>query len=149
MRLHIHRYAGMSTPCKLFGNGAGDDKCWSMTTPPAPRLKVKAQVIVGGEIAIGPGKADLLEAVARTGSISAAGRDLGISYRRTRDMIDVLNRHWGGAVVETAKGGPAHGGSVLTPRGRQVLEAYRQLEAEMHGAAESHAAALLRLARQE
>ncbi|MCL6251589.1 LysR family transcriptional regulator [Altererythrobacter sp. KTW20L] len=120
-----------------------------MTTPPAPRLKVKAQILVGDEIAIGPGKADLLEAVERTGSISAAGRDLGISYRRTRDMIDVLNCHWGGAVVETAKGGPAHGGSVLTRRGREVLDAYRRLDAEMHHAAETHAAALLRLAGRE
>lgn len=120
-----------------------------MTTPPAPRLKVKAQILVDGEIAIGPGKADLLEAVERTGSISAAGRDLGISYRRTRDMIDVLNRHWGGAVIETAKGGTAHGGSVLTERGRQVLAAYRRLDAEMQRAAELHAAALLDLAGQE
>jgi molybdate transport system regulatory protein len=149
MRLHIHRYAGIPAPCKLFGNAASNDKCRSMTTPPAPRLKVKAQILVGDEIAIGPGKADLLEAVERTGSISAAGRDLGISYRRTRDMIDVLNRYWGGAVVETAKGGTAHGGSVLTRRGREVLDAYRQLDAEMHQAAETHAAALLRLAGRE
>jgi len=118
-----------------------------MTQDAAPRMKIKAQIMVGDEIAIGPGKAALLEAVERTGSISAAGRDLGISYRRTRDMIDVLNRHWGGPVVETAKGGPAHGGSVLTARGREVLDAWRALDGELHRASERHAVTLLKLAK--
>ena len=118
-----------------------------MTQDAAPRLKIKTQIMVSDEIAIGPGKAALLEAVERTGSISAAGRDLGISYRRTRDMIDVLNRHWGSPVVETAKGGSAHGGSVLTVRGREVLAAWRALDEEMHRASEHHAAALLQLAK--
>lgn len=117
-----------------------------MTEPTLPRLKVKTQIIVGEEIAIGPGKAALLEAVERTGSVSAAGRDLGISYRRTRDMIDVLNRHWGGSVIETAKGGQSHGGSVLTLRGRALLTAYRELDVELHSAARKHAASLMRLA---
>ena len=117
-----------------------------MTEPTLPRLKVKTQIIVGEEIAIGPGKAALLEAVERTGSVSAAGRDLGISYRRTRDMIDVLNRHWGGSVIETVKGGQSYGGSTLTVRGRALLAAYRELDGELHSAANKHAAALLRLA---
>ena len=62
--------------------------------PDKPLLKIKAQVMSGDDIAIGPGKADLLQAVAETGSIAAAGRKLGLSYRRTRDMIDTLNASW-------------------------------------------------------
>ncbi len=76
-------------------------------------LKVKAQVLVGRSIAIGPGKADLLAAVARTGSITAAGRELGFSYRRTRDMIDTLNACWKVPLVVAARGGSHGGGATL------------------------------------
>jgi len=60
-------------------------------------------------------------------------------------MIDVLNRHWGGSVIETAKGGQTHGGSTLTARGRALLAAYRELDGELHSAAKKHASALIRL----
>ena len=105
----------------------------------------KAQILAGRQIAIGPGKADLLEAVERTGSIAAAGRILGISYRRTRDMIDTLNRCWGCPVVETEKGGSGGGGSRLTRRGREVLAAYRALEQALRAAADLHSPALFAL----
>ena len=59
------------------------------STPP---LKIKVQIYSGDEIAMGPGKADLLDAIAREGSISAAGRALGMSYRRTWLLVDVMNR---------------------------------------------------------
>jgi len=116
-----------------------------MADPTTPHIKVKAQVLVDGQIAIGPGKADLLDAVERTGSIAAAGRALGISYRRTRDMIDIANAHWGAPLVETAKGGTAHGGSRLSARGHEVLTAYRELESALDAASDEHAAVLLRL----
>ena len=109
-------------------------------------LKLKAQVMLGGAIAIGPGKADLLEAVARTGSIAAAGRALGLSYRRTRDLIDTLNACWRVPLVETVKGGRAGGGTTLTPAGREVLKRYRALQAAIGQAADSHAGELLALA---
>lgn len=117
-----------------------------MTRDASPTLKVKAQVMVGDAIAIGPGKADLLEAVERTGSIAAAGRMLGISYRRTRDMIDTLNAHWGQPVIETAKGGASGGGSRLSERGHAVLAAYRALEASLAAQTGLQAQALLDLA---
>jgi molybdate transport system regulatory protein len=113
---------------------------------PKAVLKLKAQVMLDGAIAIGPGKADLLEAVARTGSIAAAGRALGLSYRRTRDMIDTLNACWRVPLVETAKGGRAGGGTTLTPAGREVLKSYRALQVAIGQAADSHAGELLALA---
>ncbi|MBD3814090.1 MAG: LysR family transcriptional regulator [Betaproteobacteria bacterium] len=108
-------------------------------------LKLKAQVLLGDSIAIGPGKADLLEAIGNTGSIAAAGRSLGFSYRRTRDMIDILNACWQVPLVTTVKGGKSHGGTSLTPAGEAVLARYRALEAALHQAAEGPAAELLAL----
>lgn len=109
-------------------------------------LKLKAQVLLGDTIAIGPGKADLLDAIARTGSIAAAGRSLGFSYRRTRDMIDILNACWKVPLVRTVKGGKSHGGTSLTPAGEAVLERYRALEIALREAAQGPGAELLALA---
>jgi molybdate transport system regulatory protein len=93
----------------------------------APVLKVKVQLMCGGEIAMGPGKADLLAAIARAGSISGAGRALGMSYRRAWLLVDAMNRCWQGPLVATTPGGAAKGGARLTPLGEQVLERYRAL----------------------
>lgn len=109
----------------------------------APRLKLKAQLLCGDTIAMGPGKADLLEAVRATGSISAAGRALGFSYRRTWSLVDTMNRAWRAPLVATAHGGAKGGGAVLTPLGETVLEHYRALEAAIARAAQAPAAALL------
>lgn len=80
---------------------------------------------------MGPGKAMVLEAIARTGSISAAGRDLGMSYRRTWLLVDSMNRCWSERLVETTKGGGAAGGARLTGKGVAVLAAFRSLEARL------------------
>lgn len=109
-------------------------------------IKVKVQVMLGADIAIGPGKADLLEAVACTGSIAAAGRSLGFSYRRTRDMIDTLNACWRVPLVETTRGGSHGGGASLSDAGRQVLERYQALEEALRGTADEHGGALLEIA---
>lgn len=110
-------------------------------------LKLKAQLFCGEEIALGPGKAALLEAIAAHGSISAAGRALGMSYRRAWLLVDAMNRCWDERLVDTAaSGGPARGAQ-LTPLGRDVLAAYRALEGRLHAAAEAelaHLAARLR-----
>jgi len=98
-------------------------------------LKLKAQWLCGEELAIGPGKADLLDAIAREGSISAAGRALGMSYRRAWLLVDVMNRCWAEPLVETRPGGGEGKGARLTPCGREVLAAYRALEARIAGAA--------------
>ena len=94
----------------------------------APVLKIKLQIYCGDEIAMGPGKADLLEAIEREGSISGAGRALGMSYRRAWMLVDTMNRCWIEPLVETTPGGAARGGARISPFGREVLERYRALQ---------------------
>lgn len=91
-------------------------------------LKIKAQIFCGDEAAFGPGKADLLEAIEREGSISAAGRAMGLSYRRAWLLVDSMNRCWAERLVETSAGGGASKGARLTATGRIILDAYRALE---------------------
>lgn len=91
-------------------------------------LKLKAQLLCGDELAMGPGKADLLEAIQLEGSISGAGRRLGMSYRRTWLLVDTMNRCWAEPLVEAAPGGGANRGARVTPAGQAVLAAYRALE---------------------
>jgi molybdate transport system regulatory protein len=98
-------------------------------------LKVKLQLMCGDEPAMGPGKADLLEAITQEGSISGAGRRLGMSYRRTWLLVDMMNRCWTAPLVEAAPGGGPGRGARLTDCGREVLEAYRALEARLEAAA--------------
>ena len=99
----------------------------------AHSLKLKLQVMCGDEIAMGPGKADLLDAIAAHGSISAAGRVLGFSYRRAWLLVDTMNRCWHEPLVETM-GGAA--GARVTPFGAQVLARYRALQAAAETACE-------------
>src|SRR6186997_119969 len=99
------------------------------------RLKLKLQLYCGDEIAMGPGKADLLEAIAREGSISAAGRALGMSYRRAWMLVDAMNRCFRAPLVETHPGGGKNAGAKLTQTGGAALEAYRALSAQVEGAA--------------
>ena len=102
-------------------------------------LKLKAQIYCGDELAMGPGKADLLEAIDREGSISAAGRALGMSYRRTRMLVDGMNRCWKDRLVETVAGGGEGRGARVTEAGRVVLAAYRALEARLEAAVQGEA----------
>jgi molybdate transport system regulatory protein len=95
------------------------------------QLKLKAQIFCGEEPAIGPGKADLLDAIDREGSISAAGRAMGMSYRRSWLLVDSMNRCWAEKLVETTAGGGAAKGARLTTFGRRVLDAYRGLERQL------------------
>lgn len=107
---------------------AASGKIGRVPIPETPFLKIKIQLYCGDEIAMGPGKADLLDAIAREGSISAAGRALGMSYRRTWLLVDVMNRCWGGPLVETAAGGSHGGGARVTELGRRILAHYRDLQ---------------------
>lgn len=92
-------------------------------------IKVRGRVMQGDEIAMGPGKAALLEAIGREGSISAAGRALGMSYRRTWMLVDTMNRCWAEPLVSTTVGGRA--GAQLTPAGRVVLADYQAMMARV------------------
>jgi molybdate transport system regulatory protein len=98
-------------------------------------LSLKARLYCGDEIAIGPGKADLLDAIARAGSISGAGRALGMSYRRTWLLVDTMNRCWNSPLVETVAGGTQGGGARLSALGQTVLDRYRALEGRIAAAA--------------
>lgn len=102
-------------------------------------LKLKAQLLCGDELAIGPGKADLLEAIQSEGSISGAGRRLGMSYRRTWLLVDAMNRCWSEPLVEATPGGGEHRGARVTPAGCEVLAAFRALEAAVAEAANGDA----------
>lgn len=99
-------------------------------------LKLNFQVLGINGPAIGPGKALVLEAIDREGSISAAGRALGMSYRRTWLLAEGLNKDWRAPVFETQVGGGKRGGATLTPFGRELLETYRAIEGRMLAAAD-------------
>ena len=115
----------------------------------AHRLKIKLQLYCGSEIAMGPGKADLLDAIVREGSISGAGRALGMSYRRTWLLVDAMNRCWQAPLVETAMGGKQGGGARLSDLGRAVLGHYRALQAAVEGASDGAALAALQAVLRE
>lgn len=89
-----------------------------------PRLRV----LLGQATAIGPGKADLLEAVDRTGSISAGAREMGMSYRRAWLLVDTMNRSFREPLIVTTAGGSGGGGAQVTDFGRDVLARYRTME---------------------
>jgi len=97
---------------------------------PADAPGLKLRIDFAGGARIGPGKIDLLEAVARTGSITAAGRALGMSYRRAWLLLDALNRTFDSPVVATAAGGAGGGGAEVTAFGLELIAAYRALQAD-------------------
>lgn len=87
------------------------------------------RIVLEPETAIGPGKAELLQRLAETGSIAAAGRAMGMSYKRAWLLIESMNRCFARPVVTTRRGGAGRGGAELTETGRDVLRRYRRMEA--------------------
>jgi molybdate transport system regulatory protein len=88
------------------------------------------------DFALGPGKIDLLAGIAETGSISAAGRQMGMSYKKAWRLVDDMNRAFRRPLVAAAKGGKSGGGARLTPTGRAVLNRYRSMQsraAQLYG----------------
>jgi molybdate transport system regulatory protein len=106
------------------------------------RLSIRLDLASGARI--GTGKVAVLEEIARSGSISAAGRALRMSYRRTWELVEELNRSFGSPVVETAAGGSGGGGAVLTRAGKVLIERYRAIEVDTALAARKHLLALNR-----
>jgi molybdate transport system regulatory protein len=90
-----------------------------------PRLRV---VDEKGTIVLGPGKADLLEAIARTGSIRGAAEELAMSYMRAWSLVRTMNEAFREPLVEKERGGTAKGGAQLTRHGQRVLKLYRRME---------------------
>jgi molybdate transport system regulatory protein len=89
----------------------------------------RLRIVLEPEIAIGPGKADILEGIRETGSIAAAGRRLGMSYKRAWLLVETMNACFKSPLVEASRGGRTRGGAILTPDGERVLHCYRRMEA--------------------
>ncbi len=115
----------------------------SEATHAGDRLSIRLDLASGARI--GPGKIAVLEAIALAGSISAAGRTLKMSYRRTWELVEDLNRTLGTPVVETAAGGSGGGGAILTKAGKAVVTSYRAIEMDTALAARKHLLALNRV----
>ena len=91
-------------------------------------VKLALRIEFDEERAIGPGKARLLELIQQHRSIAAAGRAMGMSYRRAWLLVDDLNRRVSSAVVEAAPGGKSGGGATLSPTGHKLVAVYRDIE---------------------
>jgi molybdate transport system regulatory protein len=98
------------------------------SVPPGPAPRPRLRILFGGTTAIGPGKADLLEAIGASGSISAAGRAMRMSYRRAWLLVDEMNAAFVRPLVASKAGGSHGGGAALTRLGREVLKRYRDME---------------------
>ena len=92
------------------------------------QVGARLRIVLEPDIAIGPGKADLLEGIRQTGSIAGAGRAMGMSYKRAWYLVETMNRCFKRPLVEASKGGRAGGGARLTQLGQEVLERYRRME---------------------
>ena len=100
-------------------------------------LRPRIRIVDGdGTIVLGPGKADLLDAIARTGSIRAAAAELGMSYMRAWTLVKTMNAAFRAPLVEKERGGAAQGGAQLTPVGTNVLQLYRRIEEKASRATE-------------
>jgi molybdate transport system regulatory protein len=102
-------------------------------------------VSAGDQVAIGPGKVALLEAIRDEGSLTAAAKSIGISYRRAWTMLDEMQRTLKYPVVASATGGPHGGGSLLTAVGEEIVARYRRIEAAAAAACADDIEALLDL----
>ena len=105
-------------------------------------LRLTLRLDVGGRPTLGPGKARLMELIDETGSISAAGRAMGISYRYAWTLVDSLNASFAAPLIAARPGGAGGGGATLLPLGAEVVRLYRALE---QGAANAGLAELTQL----
>jgi molybdate transport system regulatory protein len=104
------------------------------------KISLRIDLSPGG--ALGPGKIRLLELIDETGSISAAGRAMDMSYRRAWLLLDELNHLFAEPVASTMLGGKAGGGAILTALGKQIVQHYREMEIEAHAALAAHLGAI-------
>jgi len=109
------------------------------------RLSIRLDLATGDRI--GPGKIALLEAIKAKGSISAAARHLGMSYRRAWLLVEAVNEALREPAVAAATGGPHGGGAVVTPVGEQVIELYRTIEGHARASAHQEFRAIGKLVR--
>ena len=106
-------------------------------------LGARLRLVLGPDIAIGPGKIDLLEEVKKTGSIAEAGRSLGMSYKRAWQLISTMNDAFKSPVVVTSRGGASKGGATLTPFGEDLLARCRKIQGKTAQLVEDNLKALM------
>ena len=111
----------------------------------ARRPGLSLRIVFDDGSMLGPGKAELLEQIAAAGSIAAAGRRMGMSYKRAWLLVEALNASFAEPLVESSRGGAGHGGAVLTPTGERVLRLYRRMVAQATSSSEDEVAELRRL----
>ena len=116
---------------------------------PSSSSPLQIRVKLSPTKAFGPGKAELLERIASSGSISAAAREMRMSYKRAWQLVDDMNASFRSPLVKTAAGGSLGGGAVLTAAGRTVLASYRALQGALDATARRELATLTRLARRK
>src|SRR5437867_12622837 len=107
-----------------------------MSRTAAPVLQPRLRVLCGREIALGPGKAELLGYIAETGSISEAASRIGMSYMRAWTLVQTMNACFREPLVVAARGGKERGGASVTSSGRKALELYRRMEEQSSTAVE-------------
>jgi len=95
---------------------------------PNSDTSLRIRIVFGDDAMLGPGKADLLERIRETGSISAAGRAMSMSYKRAWSLVEEMNRAFQDPLVDSTRGGAKGGGARLTEAGEAVLANYRKLE---------------------
>jgi molybdate transport system regulatory protein len=95
-----------------------------------PRLVPRLRVVADDTIVLGPGKADLLEAIGRLGTLRDAAAEMGMSYMRAWKLVGVMNEAFREPLVITTRGGTEGGRAELTPAGREALKLYRRIEKE-------------------
>jgi molybdate transport system regulatory protein len=106
------------------------------TAPGAAALKPRLRVVRDGEVLLGPGMAQLLEAIGRTGSLRVAAEELGMSYMHAWGLVKTMNRGFREPLVALSRGGAGHGGARVTDLGEEVLALYGEMEAEARRALE-------------
>ena len=112
------------------------------------KARVRFRIDLGSSGSVGPGKIALLEAIERTGSLSSAARELGMSYRYAWSLLMDLNECFTEPTAKASVGGRSGGGAAVTPFGRELIAAFRSLEAEVQERAKRHLIAVVRRARQ-
>lgn len=108
--------------------------------PHSIQSHLRLRILYDEQIAIGPGKAELLEAIQRTGSISQAAKSMNMSYRRAWQLVDTMNQCFTSALVETQTGGTHGGGAVVTSLGQQILQSFREMEQHAKQSMQSYVA---------
>lgn len=108
-----------------------------------PEIQCRVRVARGIDIAVGPGKMELLEAIRDAGSISGGARRMGMSYRRAWMLVETMNSCFAQPLVATSTGGRAGGGAKVTAQGEDVLRIYADMMAEVEAVAQRHLQPLL------